>query len=197
MRFIIPPIYLRLLLLLCIYTSTLSLHSQEQEIDSLAKYSDKELYQLSLEHLYDNSDRCFVFADKLFDNAQNKGDKATLFQAFKLYGILENKKGNHEKAFQHIDTARDIATKRLKDKNLEALATFIKGKFFYDYGKYEEAFEHYKTAYNYYKDNNERMSYIISHNTALIKNILGDTKGALKILQKKSLRLAAKQVILS
>ncbi|MFK7749730.1 MAG: helix-turn-helix domain-containing protein [Kordia sp.] len=184
MRFIIPPIYAKLLLLFCIYTSTHTFYAQEQEIDSLAKYSDSELYRLSLESLYDKSNKSFTYANKLFENAKNKNDNTQLFQAYKLYGILENEKGNHEKAFQHIDTARDIAVKSLKNKKLEALATFMKGKFFYDYGKYEEAFEHYKTAYNYYKDSNERMSYIISYNTALIKNVLGDQKGALKILLK-------------
>ena len=184
MRFTIPSTFLKLLLLFCIYTSTLNLFSQEREIDSLAKYSDKELYRLSLEYLYDKSNKSLIYANKLFENAQNKDDKAKLFQAFRLYGILENEKGNHEKAFQYIDNARDIAIKSLKNKKLEALATFMKGKFFYDYGKYEEAFEHYKTAYDYYKDSNKRMSYIISYNTALIKNILGDQKGALKILLK-------------
>lgn len=184
MRFIIPPTYLRLLLLFCIYTSTHKFYAQEQAVDSLAKYSDKDLYRLSLEYLYDKSNESFTYANKLFDNAQNKDDKATLFQAYKLYGILENEKGNHEKAFEYIDVARGIAIKSLKNKKLEALAIFMKGKFFYDYGKYEEAFEHYKTAYDYYKDSNKRMSYIISYNTALIKNILGDQKGALKILSK-------------
>ncbi len=182
MRFIIPPLYLKLLLLFCIYTSTQTFYAQEQEIDSLAKYSYKELDKLFLEHLYEESSRSEAYADKLFENAQKKDDSLGIFHAFRRYAILQNEKGNHEKAFEYIDIAKNIALKSLKKKKLEALAIFMKGKFFYDYGKYEEAFENYKTAYDFYKDRSKRMSYMVTYNIALIKNVLGDQEAALKIL---------------
>ncbi|WP_162200456.1 helix-turn-helix domain-containing protein, partial [Kordia jejudonensis] len=114
--------------------------------------------------------------------AKKSGNSTDLFNANKRYGIIENNKGNHEKAFEYIDISKKIAREDLKDKNLETLSIFLKGKFFYDYGKYEESFDNYKEAYNFYKDNNKRMALLTSNNIALIENILDDQKAALKIL---------------
>lgn len=184
MRFIIPPIYLRLLLLLCIYTSTLSLHSQEQEIDSLAKYSYKKLDMLYKQSYYEDLERAKAYATKLFENAQENGNQKELFEAYKRYAVLKNRAGSREKAHEYIDIAKKIAVEKLKDKNSEALSTFLKGKFFYDYGKYEEAFDNYSIAYRLYKDSNSTMIFKVSHNIALVENILGDQEAALKILLK-------------
>ena len=67
---------------------------------------------------------------------------------------------------------------------MEMSSVYLKGKIFYDFGKYKKAFEHYTIAFDYYADTNKFMAYVISHNIALIKNVLGDQKGAIKILKK-------------
>ncbi|MBC8753239.1 helix-turn-helix domain-containing protein [Kordia sp. YSTF-M3] len=150
----------------------------------MAKYSYKELNKFYLKYLYNESNKAKIYADKLFENAQKKNDSLKLFYAYRRYAVLENNKGNHDQAVEYIETARDIATTQLKDRNLEVLSIFLKGKILYDYGKYEEAFENYSIAYSFYKDSNPRMTYMVSHNIALVENILGDQEAALKILLK-------------
>ncbi|MGH1384944.1 helix-turn-helix domain-containing protein [Kordia sp.] len=186
MRFITPSTFLKLLLLFCIYTSTLNLFSQEREpiSDSLAKYSDKELNILYKNSFYKNRNKAKVYANKLFNNAKKSGDDRELFEAYKRFSVLESKDRNYEKAHEYIDIAKSIAVDKLRNKNLEYFSIFLKGKFLYDYGKYEEAFDKYSIAYNFYKDSDPRMTYMISYNIALIENILGDQKAALKILLK-------------
>ncbi|WP_298513620.1 helix-turn-helix domain-containing protein [uncultured Kordia sp.] len=184
MRFIIPPTYLKLLLLLCTYISTYTLYAQEQEIDSLAQYSYEELDDLYLKHLYDESGKARIYADKLFLNAKKSNNQNDLFEANRRYAVLEKNQGNYQKALDYLSIAKNIATKELKNKSLETLCVFLEGQFSYQHGKYEEAFEYYNKAYDFYNRNNEYMTYMVSHNIALVKNVLGDQKGALKILLK-------------
>ena len=49
---------------------------------------------------------------------------------------------------------------------------------------YESAFKYYTKAYDFYKDSDKDVFfYSISHNIAIIKNALGDYKGALDIFK--------------
>jgi hypothetical protein len=136
MRFTIPSTFLKLVLLFCMYTSTFSLHSQEQEIDSLAKYSDEDLGNLYSKYLYDESGKAKIYADKLFENAKKSNDQKKLFQAYRKYAVLEKNQGNYQEALNYLEIAENIATKELKNQSLEILCVFLKGQFNYEYGKY-------------------------------------------------------------
>ncbi|WP_430410109.1 helix-turn-helix domain-containing protein [Kordia sp.] len=177
-----PSAFLKNILCFFVLFSTLTSYTQER--DSLAKYSYEELDELYLEHLYDESNKAEIYAEQLFRNAQKSGDFSDLFNANKRYAVLENKKGNYEKALDYLHISKTIATEKLKNQHLETLCIFLMGKFSYDYGKYEEAFEHYTEAYDFYNANNKYMAQMTSHNIALVKNVLGDQKGALKIFLK-------------
>jgi len=185
MRFIIPPIYLRPLLLFCIYFSTQNFYAQElAAIDSLAKYSDEEIVNKYYKFLYDDIHKAAIYSDQLFKNAVSRNNQQQLHEAFKRKAILESKFGNYEKAHKYIDQAKKIAIEELKDSFLEVSCVYFKGKIFYEFGKYEEAFEHYTTALEFYNTNNKFMANVTSHAIALIKNELGDQKGAIRILKK-------------
>ncbi|WP_298513623.1 helix-turn-helix transcriptional regulator [uncultured Kordia sp.] len=184
MRFIIPPTYLRLLLLCFLYVSTQNLYAQEQEIDSLAKYSNEELIQKYDHFLYVDIHKAGTYANRVFENAVKSKDQEELHQAYKRKAILESKFGNYEKAIESIDKAKIIAIEELKDSFLEISCVYLKGKISYEFSKYDEAFEHYTTAQEFYSVNNKFMANITSHAIALIKNELGDQKGAIKILKK-------------
>lgn len=177
-----PPAFFKNILCFFIFISSLTVYTQEK--DSLQQYSYEELNELYLKNLYDESNKAQIYADRLFENAQRSGDSLKSFHALRRYAVLENNRGNYKKALSYINSAKDIATEKLKSQNLEILCVFLKGKFSYDYGKYEEAFEHYTTAYNFYNSNNKHMAQMTSHNIALVKNLLGDQKGALKIFLK-------------
>lgn len=184
MRFITPSTFLKLLLLFCIYTSTHTLYAQEQEIDSLAKRSNTELTNKYRKFLYSDIHKAAIYSDQLLKNAVDNNDQKKLHQAYKRKAILESKFGNYNNAHKYIDKAKAIAIEELKEPYLEISCVYFKGKIFYEFGKYEEAFECYTAALEFYSTNNKFMANVTSHAIALIKNELGDQKGAIKILKK-------------
>ena len=184
MRFIISFTFLKLLLLFCIYTSTLDLFSQEREVDSLKKYSDRELTDKHNKLLHSDIHKATIYANQLYKNAISNNNQLQLHRALKRKAIIESMFGNYEDAHKYVDEAKKIAIEKLKDSHLEFTCVYFKGKIFYESGKYEEAFEHYTAALNFYSTNNKFMAYVTSHAIALIKNALGDQKGAIKILKK-------------
>jgi len=185
MRFIITSAFLKLVLLFLIYTTTHTFYAQEElEVDSLAKYSETELIKKYHNSLDSNIHKAVIYSDQLFKNALSNNNQIKLHRAFKRKAVLESKFGNYEKSHEYIDKAKEIASEKLKDSFLEISCVYLKGKIFYEFGKYDEAFEHYTTALEFYSLNNKFMANVTSHAIALIKNELGDQKGAIKILKK-------------
>ncbi|WP_298418630.1 helix-turn-helix domain-containing protein [uncultured Kordia sp.] len=177
-----PPVFFKNILYFFIFISSLTVNTQEK--DSLQQYSYRQLDKLYFKYLYKDIDRAKIYADQLFENAKNSDDPRDLFEAYKRYAIIENNRGDYQNALINLNLAKELAAIKLKNKNLEILCVFLTGKFSYEYGKYEEAFEYYSKAYNFYKSHDNNMMYMTSYNIALVKNVLGDQKGALKILLK-------------
>lgn len=180
----IPYKYLKLVVLSFFFISIQHTFSQEQEIDSLAKYSDEEIVNKYYKFLYADIHKAAIYSDQLFKNAVENNDQEKLHQAYKRKAILESKFGNYDNALKYIDKAKTIAIEQLKDVSLEVSCVYFKGKIFYEFGNYEGAFENYTAALEYYNNNNKFMANVTSHAIALIKNELGDQKGAIRILKK-------------
>ncbi|WP_420571974.1 helix-turn-helix domain-containing protein [Kordia sp.] len=173
-------LHLRFYVLLVFIFST---NVQAQQIDSLDQYSFNQLNLRFKKTLYKNAELAKLYAQKSLKIAKNKNNISNEVIALINLAIHYDVINESEVSTSYIDQAIDIASDKLQGSKLEARAIFTKGMFSYQRGDYETAFTYYTKAYEFYKNSDDSIfSYGISHNIALIKNVLADHKGALNIL---------------
>jgi AraC-like DNA-binding protein len=185
MQFYFPPKYLIYFFICCFFHFSTIGFSQEKEKDSLDQYSFQELGLKFKKTLYQDTNSAKIYAEKSLEIAENKNDtKKEVISIINLANYY-NVMNENEIATSYIDRAIVLASEELQGTELEARAIFTKGIFSFKRSDYEAAFEYYVQAYNFYKNSdNQIFSYGISHNIALIRNILDDHRGALDILLK-------------
>ncbi len=159
--------------------------SFSQEKDSLSQYSYEELTEKFQKVHFQDTNVARIYAIKALHIAKKENDFDRQVKTYINLASIENKNGSVEKSLLYIDNATDIARQKLLDKDLEAECIFTKARIYHSAGAYEKAILLYTDSYNYYKNTNDRIkTNATSLNIALIKNILGDPEGAIKILLK-------------
>lgn len=171
---------LRILLFFC-FLCTVQLFSQEK--DSLDQYSYEELTEKFQEIRFTDTKLAKQYILKVLEIAKTEKNDEKLFFAYRNLAKTEDLIGDTDKAITSINKAIKIASEKLNDSEKEADCIFTKAYISYNNGLYEEAFSSYTKAYDYYKntDNKTKKNYI-TINIALLKNILGDHDGAIKLL---------------
>lgn len=180
MRFIIPPTYLRLLLLFCIYTSTLSLFSQEREID----YDYKKLDSLFWAYRDNNLDASEKYAEIILKKATKENNYTKTAKALLRISLIKKDLQDFKEAHSLIDKAIVIVHEKLKDSSLKSRYLLNKGNIYYAATDYDNALEYYLKSFSYEKKlHNIQNSIDIAHNIAIIRTLTGDFEEAIKIFK--------------
>jgi AraC-like DNA-binding protein len=168
---------------LCVFIFTAETFAQAHEKDSLDQYSYETLTEKFQKTRFTKTNLAKLYLAKIFEIAKTEQDPGKLYFSHRNLAKIEDLIGNTEEALQQIDIAIAIASEKLKDAEKVADCIFTKAYISYNAGLYEEAFLNYTKAYDYYKNTDfKNKTNYISINIALIKNILGDQDGAIKLL---------------
>lgn len=185
MRLTFFPKFLFQFLLICVFIFSTEVYSQEQDKDSLDRYSFKELSLKFKTNLHKDDKLARIYGNKLLSISNTKNDTLGMISTYNKLSILEIQLGNTEKALEFVDRAIFLAKTNPKYIVSEKNSSFKKGNILFYLGRNKKAFEYYTSIYDFYKKGkNTYVMNSISLNIALIKNILGDHETAIELFLK-------------
>lgn len=169
----------------CIFLFTTSVGYSQSDSLEVMHYSDKQLDSLYALNRFSNPSKAMRYAKELLQRASHFNDSKKKADALYKNAYAESYANNSEAAHNYIDSAILIAKNELNDNVLLHQYISQKGEFFYNAGAYNNALKYYKKALDFHTKQQDTTAILtIFHNIALIKNIIGESKDATKILLK-------------
>lgn len=182
MYFKLPTISLRLL---CFFTCSY-FFAQESTIhkDSLNLYSYQELDSICKVNYFSDPATSKKYAEISLQKATRDQNDERMANALLRIAMMEGMFENFEKAHELLDRAIYICKEKVKDKDQANQYLFFKGNLYYEEGNYIEALEAYTKVKTDTNATHSLKDHDINYSIAIIKNIIGDHEGSLKLLKE-------------
>ena len=153
-----------------------SIKSQNNQVDSLSRLSfevlEKHFDKATVDSIND-----ITYGNALLLKARRQSNSITMADAY--YYLSDA--SSPSKALKYCDSIIDLTKKIKLNKTYPSLGYLQKGNINYNIGKYKKALDNYLLCYEVSKTNNNKLYQMVAkQNIGLLKNKIGDRKGALK-----------------
>ncbi len=150
---------------------------------SLKELPPKEFARLFTQQYREDSIKANLSIEYIENDMLNSENLYAQFWGHFALAYWYNQALNQEKSIANLDKALSIGAS-LKDDNLILNSLQYKGKYYFDFGRYEEAMEHYLEALKVAKKIEDKVrQQVISHDIGLIKMQTNDYEGGIELIK--------------